>query len=220
MAQPWRTLATVSTPEGPLELRQRGERDFLIVIDGRVLMTTMGRRSEIALATLGCAQVVDADARVLIGGLGMGYTLCATLDVLGAGARIAVAELQPEIVDWCRGPLRGVHRDALADPRVSVEIADVADVIARAGPGTYDAILLDLYEGPHAATQSPASPFYGHQALARSRAALAPGGTLAIWSEDADREFERRFAAAGFQLARHRIGGGGRAHIVYTGRRG
>ena len=215
---PWKTRATVTTAEGVLQLRQRGEREFLIVIDGRVLMTSSDRRSEEGLATLACKALTAARPRVLIGGLGMAYTVRAALDVLPATAEIVVAALTPAVEDWCRGPLAPLTADALADPRVRVVIGDVAAVITDAPPGHHDAIILDLYEGPHAATQRADDPFYGRAALARSRAALAPGGVLAVWSEDPDDAFARRFTAAGFDVATHRLGAN-RNHIVYLGRR-
>ncbi len=217
MAQPWQTLATVATAEGPLELRQRGERDFLIVIGGRVLMTSAARRSEEALATLAAAPLRGRPhPRVLIGGLGMGYTLRAALDAFGPSARVAVAELTPAVADWCRGPLAVLTGGAAADPRTEILLDDVARVIGRAR-ASYDAILLDLYEGPNPATQGKDDPFYGGAALARSHAALRPGGVLAIWAEDPDAAFPRRFGAAGFAVTTHRAGKGGRAHIVYVG---
>jgi spermidine synthase len=215
---PWKTLATVATAEGALELRQRGEREFLIVIDGRVLMTSRDRRSEQALATLACAGLPAQGPRVLIGGLGMAYTLRAALDVLPAAAEVIVAELTPAIDAWCRGPLAPLTGAAVQDPRVRVVIDDVARVIAGAPRGRYAAIVLDLYEGPHAATQRADDPFYGRSALAHSHAALAAGGVLAVWSEEPDEPFVRRFAAAGFDVATHRLGKT-RTHIVYVGRR-
>jgi len=214
---PWKTLATVATAEGALELRRRGECEFLIVIDGRVLMTTRDRRSEQALATLACAALTGSP-RVLIGGLGMAYTLRAALDVLPATAEVVVAELTAAVADWCRGPLAPLTGAAVLDPRVAVVIDDVAAVIAGAPRGRYDAILLDLYEGPHAATQRADDPFYGRAALGKSHAALAPGGSLAVWSEEPDDAFARRFTAAGFDVATHRLGKT-RSHIVYVGRR-
>jgi spermidine synthase len=149
----------------------------------------------------------------------MGFTLRAALDALPADARVTVAELTPEVAAWCRGPLAGLTGGAVSDPRVRVEITDVARVIAGAAPGAWDAILLDLYEGPNAATQRADDPFYGAAALARAHAALAPGGVLAVWSEDPDEAFPRRFAAAGFRVAVHRGGRGGRVHVVYLGTR-
>ena len=153
---------------------------------------------------------------MLIGGLGMAYTLRAALDAFGPGARVVVAELTPAVIDWCRGPLAALTAGAAADPRVEVLVADVAKEIGRAR-GRYDAILLDLYEGPNAATQRKDDPFYGPAALAASHAALRPGGVLAVWSEDPDAGFARRFGAAGFAVTTHRAGKGGRAHVVYLG---
>jgi spermidine synthase len=215
---PWKTLATIATADGALELRQRGEREFLIVIGGRVLMTSNDRRSEQALATLACRALAGGSPRVLIGGLGMAYTVRAALDALPAAAQIVVAELTPAVVDWCRGSLAPLTGAAVLDPRVRVVIDDVARVIALAPRGYYDAIVLDLYEGPHAATQRADDPFYGRAALNRCHAALAPGGVLAVWSEEPDEAFARRFATAGFDVATHRLGKT-RTHIVYVGLR-
>lgn len=216
MTKPWSTLATVATAEGPLVLRQRGD-EFLIVIAGRVLMTSSARRSEEALATLAAAALgARTDQRVLIGGLGMAYTLRAALDAFPADARVVVAELTPAVVEWCRGPLAALTNGSASDPRVEIVIDDVAAVIGR-GQARYDAILLDLYEGPNAATQRKDDRFYGGAALAKSHAALRPGGVLAVWSEDPDAGFARRFDAAGFDVTTHRAGKGGRAHIVYLG---
>jgi spermidine synthase len=215
---PWKTLATVATDEGALELRRRGDGAFLIVIAGRVLMTSNDRRSEQALASLACEALAAARPRVLIGGLGMAYTVRAALDVLPATAEVVVAELTPAIEAWCRGPLAALTSGALDDPRVAVVIGDVAQLIADAPPGHYHAILLDLYEGPHAATQRGDDPFYGRAALARTRAALAAGGAFAVWSEDPDEPFAHRLAAAGFEVATHRLGKP-RSHVVYLGRR-
>lgn len=215
---PWKTLASIATKEGSLQLRQRAEREFLIVIDGRVLMTSNDRRSEQGLATLACDGLTARAPRVLIGGLGMAYTVRAALDVLPAGAEVVVAELTPAVDAWCRGPLAPLTDAAVLDPRVRVVIGDVARVIGDAPAGRYDAIILDLYEGPHAATQRADDPFYGRAALHRSHAALAPGGTLAIWSEEADDPFARRFTAAGFTVATHKLGKT-RTHVVYVGRK-
>jgi spermidine synthase len=223
VATPWKTLDRVETPDGPLELRQRGEDDFLITIGGRVLMNSRANRSELALAELGCAPLAERPApRVLIGGLGMGCTLRAALDVLPADARVCVCEINPVIVEWCRGPLGAVHGQALDDPRTEIEAADVARSIERRAAeqsGALDAILLDLYEGPHAATDPRSDPFYGSRALSHAARALAPGGLLAVWSEDPDAAFAKRLAAAGFSCEQHRPGRGGRRHVVYVARR-
>jgi spermidine synthase len=148
----------------------------------------------------------------------MAYTLRAALDALPPGARVDVAELVPAVAEWCRGPLAPLTDAATSDPRVTVIVGDVSRVIRDAAPGTYDAILLDLYEGPHAASQRGDDPFYGPGALARSRAALAPGGVLAVWSEDPDDAFLRRFRAAGYTVNVDRSGSS-RVHVVYLGTR-
>ncbi|MSP61392.1 MAG: spermidine synthase [Myxococcales bacterium] len=219
MARSWQTLATVRTSEGALELRRRDD-EFLIVIAGRVLMTSAARRSEEALATLACARLAGLRApRVLVGGLGMGFTLRAALAGLPKAARVVVAELHEEVVAWCRGPLAVLTDGAVGDPRVEVSIGDVAGVIATAPAGSYDAILLDLYEGPHEATQRRDDPFYGAAALTRVERALAQGGVFAVWSEEPDTAFSARFARAGFAVSTHRAGRGGRAHVVYLGTR-
>jgi spermidine synthase len=218
--QPWRIIGSTETPEGVLELRQRGERSFLITIAGRVLMTSDAHRSEDALAHLACAPLAGrARPHLLLGGLGMGYTLRAALDALPGAAQVTVVDLNPIVVDWCRGPLAELTGKAIDDPRVEVVIADVAEVIRAAPPGSLDAIVLDLYEGPNEATSRESASLYGAAALERAWSALAPDGVLAIWSEDPDPAFERRLAAAGFGSRRHRAGKGGRAHIIYVGRR-
>ena len=117
----------------------------------------------------------------------MGFTLRAALDLLPPDARVVVVDLNPVVVDWCRGPLAALTGDALADRRVTVRVDDVARVIAGSDPGAWDAIVLDLYEGPHQATNRPGDPLYGTRALERSRPTLRPGGVLAIWSEEPDR---------------------------------
>ncbi len=220
MARPWKTCATVPTRDGPLELRQRADDDFLILIAGRVLMTSKARRSEEVLATLGCAALTDRRApRVMIGGLGMGYTLRAALDALPATATVTVVELTAEVEAWCRGPLAPLTSSAVSDPRVKVVIDDVARTIAAARPGAYDAILLDLYEGAYPSNQRQPDPHFGHAALVRTRAALGPGGVVGVWAEEPDPVFPGRLEAAGFAVKTHRAGRGGRRHVVYLGRR-
>jgi spermidine synthase len=216
---PWKTIDRRDTPEGPLELRQRSARDFLITIAGRVLMTSVATRSELELARLACAALGDRPRpRLLLGGLGMGFTLRAALDHLPREARVVVVDLNPVVVDWCRGPLAALSGDALADRRVAVRVDDVARVIAGSAPGAWDAIVLDLYEGPHQATNRRGDPLYGARALERSALTLRPGGLLAIWSEEPDRAFEQRLEAAGMAFERHRAGRGGRNHVVYVAR--
>ena len=216
---PWKVLETVTTREGELQLRQRGAREFLITIDGRVLMTSSERSSEEAVATLACKEIAGRPApQVLIGGLGMGYTLRAALDALPAKARITQVELTAQVATWCAGPIAPLTRGAALDKRVRVVIEDVARVIERAPAGQLDAIILDLYEGPHAAQKRENDPFYGRAALVRSFTALRPGGVLAIWSEESNIVFKRRMIDVGFDTALHHPGGS-RAYVVYLGRR-
>ncbi len=218
MTRPWQTIARVTTSEGALELRQRGELDFLITIAGRVLMTSQARRSEEALATLPLRDQKPPKLRsVVVGGLGMGYTLRAALDLLPHTSKVTVVELNPDVAAWCRGPLAALTDGAVADPRVKVVIDDVSRFIAKAAPGSFDAILLDLYEGPHQATQRGEDPLYGSRALTAAHTALTPGGVLAVWSEEPDAPFEHRLARAGFTVHKKRAGRGGRAHCVYLG---
>jgi len=221
MTRPWATLATAELDDGCLlELKQRGDADFLILVDGRVLMNSFSRRSEEALSEISLALLADKPApRVLIGGLGMGFTLRAALDVLPPGAEVVVAELNPVVLEWCKGPLGPATDRAVDDPRVRVSLGDVAELIATSPANRFDAILLDLYEGPNDASQGRNDPFYSVAALGKQRAALAPKGVLAVWSEDADAPYEKRFKAAGFEVTTHKFGTGGRKHVVYLGRR-
>jgi spermidine synthase len=220
----WRTLDQTDTKAGALELRQRGESDFLITIAGRVLMNSHANRSELVLAEWVCEAIAERPApRVLLGGLGMGCTLRAALDQLPQDARVRVSELTPIIEKWCAGPLAGINGGALADPRVEVEIVDVARAISqhaddRSRP-RLDAIVLDLYEGPHAKTNPKRDPIYGSQALDTTRRALSVGGVFAIWSEAPDDGFEQRVKGGGFSLELRRAGKGGRRHAVYLARR-
>ncbi len=223
MTRPWQTLASAERAEGRLELRRRGDDEVVITLGGRVLMNGAAHLTEAALAELACRAVARLPRpRVLIGGLGLGYTLRAALQALPARASVLVAEIDPAIVEWCRGPLAALTQGALADRRVRVEIADVAAVIAGAATdpaGGFDAILLDLYEGPHAATQRRDDPLYGLAALTAAGAALQPAGVFAVWSEDPDAAFEKRLGQAGFAWERHRPGRGGPRHTLYLARR-
>lgn len=223
MALPWKTIDSVPTGEGVLELRQRGERDFLITVGGLVLMNSLAHRSEVALGHLACGHLQQhAAPRVLVGGLGMGYTLKAVLDALPASGRVVVAELNPVVLDWCRGPLAHLTDGAAADPRVSVEIVDVARLIRRyAGDGRgegFDAVILDLYRGPHAQSHKRDDPLYGSRAIEFTRAVLKPGGVFAVWGENYDAGFDKRLVAAGFAVTSERPGRGGLRHVVYVAR--
>jgi spermidine synthase len=224
MAQPWRVVDSIETDEGLLDLRQRGERDFLITIGGRVLMNSSANRSEIVLSELACTDLKEAKKpRVLVGGLGMGFTLKAALDHLPPEAEVVVAELNPIMLTWCQGPIAQLTDGAVDDLRVTVVISDVAKVIAEAAnqgkEQRFDAIILDLYEGPYEGDQGRGDYLYGKRALELSRSALKPGGVFAVWSEDPDAAFEKRLQAAGFTVNRQRPGRGGRRHVVYIARK-
>ena len=224
MATAWQTLEQIETEAGLLELRQRGDDDFLITVAGRVLMNSHANRSELALAQIACEGLgEDPSPKVLIGGLGMGCTLRAALAVLPSGARIHACEINPHVAGWCRGPLAGVNRQALEDPRVAVQIGDVGAAITEAARGPvaerFDVILLDLYEGPHPGTDPQGDPFYGSRALARTHAALAEPGVFAVWAEAPDRGFDDRLRAKGFETEIHRPGRGGLRHAVHLARR-
>jgi spermidine synthase len=221
MPRPWRLIERVETPEGPLELRQRDTRDFMISVGGRVLMSSIIHRSESLIAELGCAHARQRSApRVLIGGLGLGFTLRAALDVLPASARVVVAELNPVVVAWGRGPLRELTGDALEDPRVEVVVGDVTQVIREAA-GTqrerFDAIILDLYLGPSQGPAAARHPLYGQAILAATVKALRARGSYTVWGEDPDPSFERRMIAAGLRTEVVRNRGGGPRHVLYVG---
>jgi len=223
MARPWRIVDSVDTDEGLLDLRQRGETDFLITIDGRVLMNSSANMSEIVLAQLACESLkYKRNARVLVGGLGMGFTLKAALDNLQADAEVLVAELNPIIVKWCQGPLAHFTGRAVDDSRVKVVIDDVATVIRSAAikgkAHRFDAIILDLYEGPHGGAPGRGEHLYGDKAIEVSRCALKTDGVFAVWSEAPDRAFEKRLRAARFSVNRQRPGRGGSRHMVYIAR--
>lgn len=222
MALPWTTLASVPTPEGQLELRLRGEKDFLITIDKRVLMTSSAHRSEALLAKLACDGLRKVPrARVLVSGLGMGFTLRAALDELEADAEVTVAELNPVVVEWCKGPLAALIGDAASDARVTTEINDVTRIIKGVAQTPnerrFDAIVLDLFEGPQTQLH-PDDPLYGLAATRAAKGALAPKGVYAVWGEGPSIGFERVLVAAGFSFQLERSGRGARRHCVYTAR--
>ena len=225
MAQPWQTIDRVPTDAGLLELRHRGDRDFLITLGGRVLMNSMANRSEVALGQLACGHLKHSTRPlVLVGGLGMGFTLKAVLDTLPATAHVVVAELNPVVLAWCRGPLAALTGCAVADERVKVEICDVARLIHRHAEDDsaqkLDAVILDLYTGPYVRSHKRDDPLYGSKAINTTRSALKPEGVFAVWGENYDAGFARRLATAGFVSTRHRSGRGGSGHVIYLGRKG
>lgn len=196
---PWVFLSSAQVPGdgGELRLYRRG-REFSIRIDGRELMNSSAHGSEEALAELACERVAHRPgSRVLIGGLGMGYTMAATLRLLGAGGQVVVAELVPAVVEWNRGPLGVLADHPLRDGRVTVREVDVADIL-QSEQRAYDAILLDVDNGPEALSRKGNDWIYSDDGLRAIFAALRPEGVLAVWSADPNRAFTRRLRAAGF----------------------
>lgn len=206
-------------------MRKRGERDFLITVGGRVLMNSMARRSEKALGQLACGHLKSAaQPRVMVGGLGMGFTLKAILDILPATGRVVVAELNPVVLEWCRGPLAALTDSAATDARVQVEICDVAHLIRRYATGDalekLDAIVLDLYTGPYMHSHKRDDPLFGNNAIQTAKAALKPGGIFAVWGENYDAGFAKRLEAAGLLATHRQPRRGGLRHVVYLGTKG
>jgi len=220
--KPWETLDAVTTPDGTwLELR-RHDGDYVIRADGFDLMTSRMHGSEAAMMAYACPQP-KADACILVGGLGMGYTLRAALDLLPPTASVVVSELNPAVVTWNRGPLGPLAGDPLDDPRVSLDVGDVANVMRR-HEGHFDAILLDVDNGPVALAQGANGWLYARAGLAAAHRALRRGGALAVWSAGGEPSFAERLRAVGFEpethIVRAREGGKGPKHVVFVGRVG
>ena len=216
---PFELLAETLTPDGSdMKLTRRGN-EFIILANGKSLMSSRMHGSEEALATLACSRLrAREEPRVLIGGLGMGFTLRATLDLLPPGAEVVVAELLSAVVEWNRGPLGPLANHPLKDKRARVEIVDVA-VKLRSSPAHFDAILLDVDNGPSAFSSPENAALYNNAGIASAFAALQPAGILAVWSAREDRKFEQRLRYAGFTVhsepVRARLKKGGPRHIIF-----
>jgi spermidine synthase len=222
---PWDLLDSAQVPGkgGEVRLYRRGS-EFSIRVGGRELMNSRVHGSEDTLAELACARIVGRPApRVLIGGLGMGYTTAAALHYLGASAQVVVAELVPAVVEWNRGPVGELAGHPLRDSRVTVRVDDVARIL-QAEHRAYDAILLDVDNGPDGLTRKENDWLYASAGLAAAFAALRPLGVLAVWSAKPDRAFAARLRRVGFEVsevcvrARGPLGGG--RHTVWLGERG
>ena len=220
---PWVQLDRAEMPGGgELRLMQRGT-EFSIMLGRAELMNSRLSGSEEALATLAFAKLRDRQRpRVLIGGLGMGFTLRAALADLGPGARIDVAELAPAVIAWARGPLAGIFGTSLADPRVTIREGDVGRLM-RQSPSTFDAILLDVDNGPEGLSREANDALYDMAGLGDARAALRPSGVLAVWSSGPDRRFTERLRRTGFRVeevkVRARARGGGARHVIWVATR-
>jgi spermidine synthase len=214
-------LARAATPAGtPITLHAHDGAVF-IRVDGVELMSTRQHHSEERLAEVACAGLADRPrAAVLIGGLGLGFTLRAALRHVAADATVVVAEFVPAVIDWNRTAAYGLAADALADPRVEVIAGDVADVIASSR-GRFDAILLDVDNGAAGLSAAANDRLYAPRGLGAAQAALKPGGRLAVWSADDDRRFAARLEAAGFAVSvvrarTHPTGGSWNSILVGT----
>jgi spermidine synthase len=222
--KPWELLDSVPVPDGDgfMRLMRRGD-ELVIRVDGRELMSTRMHGSEDALADLACDQLKKRGAkkrgsRVLIGGMGIGFTLAAALARLGSKARVVVAELVPAVLEWNRGVLGEAAGHPINDPRTGVHEGDVADLI-REPPAPWDAILLDVDNGPSGLTKSGNDWLYDWHGLNAAFEALTHGGVLAVWSAAPDDAFVRRVQRVGFSVeqiqVRSRGDKGGRRHIIW-----
>lgn len=217
---PWEKIDTARIPgtDDELRLMRRG-REFSIMLGTNELMNSRLSGSEAALATLAAKQIEKvAKPHVLIGGLGMGFTLRAALKTLGGEAQIVVAELVPAVVAWARGPMAEIFGDSLNDPRVSIREVDVADVIERHRPA-FDAILLDVDNGPEGLTRKANDALYDVPGLKAAHTALRRGGVLAVWSSGPNVRFPKSLRQAGFdvnEIAVRATGrGGGARHVIW-----
>jgi spermidine synthase len=199
---PWREIGRATVGGQALVLSQRGE-EFAIRMRGAELMNSRSHASEEALARLGTAALTKVSRpRVLIGGLGMGFTLRTALDSLRPDAQVTVAELVPEVVAWNREHLAHLARQPLEDSRVVVHVGNVTRAISDAKQ-PWHSILLDVDNGPDAFTTPANAALYGLKGLLACKRALAPGGTLAVWSVENDNKFTDRLGGAGFSVERH-----------------
>jgi len=221
---PWRLLDTAVVPggEGSLRLLQRGT-EFSIRLDRYELMNSRLSGSEEALAEIACDRIRGRNApSMLIGGLGMGFTLRAALAALGPDASVTVAELVPAVIRWAGGPMREVFGSSLADPRVSIREADVGALI-RSGASQFDAILLDVDNGPDGLTREANDALYEPAGLRAAHRALRSGGVLAIWSAQPDPKFTLRLRKTNFDVDELKVpvGGsrGGKKHIIWIAAR-
>jgi spermidine synthase len=226
---PWIHIGSAQVPGGSeLRLMRRGA-EFSIKLDGNELMNSRLSGSEQALATLSCARIAARPRpRLLIGGLGMGFTLRAALDALGPPANVDVAEIVPQVVAWARGPMAELFGGILDDTRVHIHEDDVGASIAKAASNrdaAYDAILLDVDNGPDGLSRPGNDRLYDVGGLGMAKVALRPGGVLAVWSSAPDEAFTKRLRKAGFNVEEQRVrahsgrGRGGARHTIWLAAR-
>ena len=220
---PWEKLAKGHAPDGEvLELRRRGH-EYLIYAGGYDLMSSEDDASSIALSVHGCAHLdTKSTSKVLVGGLGMGYTLRAALNLVSTTSIVEVAELVSVVVDWNRKWLGELAGNPLGDARTKLLVGDVRAPI-RSAKNKYDAILLDVDNGPEALAHKHNNGLYGKRGIDEAFVALRPGGVLAVWSFDDDASFTRRLEKRGFAVQTHKVSaskkGRGRYHQVWTAKR-
>jgi spermidine synthase len=220
--KPWEILDRARAPDGTeLVLARRGD-EWVVREAGRVLMSSRVHGSEEALAAFALERAPNART-VLVGGLGLGFTVRATLDRLGPDARVIVAEMVPELVAWNRGPVAELAGRPLEDPRVRLQVGDVVARIAEAR-GAYDAILLDVDNGPSALNHAANGALYDTKGIRACRDALRAGGVLAVWSAGSDARYAERLERAGFDVAVRVVpargsGQGGVRHVVFVAAR-
>ena len=226
--KPWHLIGRAQTPGGGAELvLYQRDQEFSLQADNMELMNSRIYGSEEAMAKLACQNLAKRPkVRVLIGGLGMGYSVRTALDILREDARVVVAELVPAVIEWNRGVLADLADRPLDDRRTEVHEADVIELITAA-KGTYDAIMLDVDNGPEAMVSKGNNWLYSPQGLTASYKALRRGGVLAIWSADSQPAFVRRLRRARFEVDEVKVrarGGskrrGGAHHVVWVATRG
>ena len=220
--KPQHTLGKASTPDGGEIVLYERDGAYFIRVNGLELMTSRAHGSEEDLARLALAKIKRKKPRVLVGGLGMGFTLRAVLDNVPEESKVMVAEILPVVVAWNRSELAHLAGSPLEDPRVSVVERDVAEIIA-AGPAAFDAVLLDVDNGPAALTIAENDRLYGPTGLAAIHRTLRPGGVLGVWSADPDKPFEKRLAKAGFRFSTETVparrGGKGPKHTIFIAKK-
>ena len=198
-------IAEARTPSGSEMVLFQHDESFLIRVDGEVLMHSRQHESELELARLGCAHLADApEPAVLIGGLGLGYTLRQCLDIVKPNATVTLCELMPAVIEWNREYLGVLAGFPLSEKRVRLKQEDVVEHLAR-NKGAFDAILLDVDNGPSAMTDAGNSRLYGGQGIHHCRRALKPGGCLAVWSAESSKPYENALVRAGLAVRRYRV---------------
>jgi len=218
--KPWELLGEARMNDGTLLVLQRRDTEYALFAGGKLLMSSRQHGSEEALAALACTSArVAPEPSVLVGGLGMGFTLRATLDLLPQHASVHLAELQPAVITWNRGVLGPLADHPLRDTRVHVHAADVTGILMNA-KRRFDAVILDVDNGPAAFTTDTNTSLYGDAGIGAIRRALKPNGVLAVWSAWEDRKFEQRLRYAGFTVrterVRARLKKGGARHTIFV----